>query len=87
MLNGTAMSVNSPKSYGAQIFHTSRSHLKILGARRVTWWKLHADNTKIFWAQNRIRRYVELVTWICGTARRDRPVSNSAQKKSVMNYI
>jgi hypothetical protein len=32
----------------AQIFQQSRSHIKILGARRVTWGKFRADDTWIF---------------------------------------
>jgi hypothetical protein len=31
-------------SRGAQIFQKSRSHLKILGARRVMWSKFHNEN-------------------------------------------
>jgi hypothetical protein len=34
-------------SWGTQIFKNSKSHLKILGARKVTWSKYHTEYPKI----------------------------------------
>jgi hypothetical protein len=43
---------------GAQIFQKSRSHLKILGARRVTWSKFRTEDPQILGAtvQNLVAR-------------------------------
>ena len=42
---------------GANIFNKSRSHLKILGSRKMTWSKHHTENPQIFWATAKKKRY------------------------------
>lgn len=47
---------------GAQIFKKCRSHLKILGARRVTWCKFHIKDSQTLDMQN----VVAIATWHLG---------------------
>ena len=50
---------------GAQIFRKSRSHLKILGARRVIWSKLHREDPQILGAT--VQNVVAKATWHAGS--------------------
>jgi hypothetical protein len=45
----------------AQIFQKSRSYLKILGARRVTWSKFHSEEPQILGAM--VQNLVAWATW------------------------
>jgi len=44
------MYIDLMESRGAQIFHKFGSHLKILGARRVTWSKFQTEEPQILGA-------------------------------------
>jgi len=49
---------------GAQIFQKSRSHLKILGARRVIWSKFHTEDPQILGVI--VEKVVARATWYPG---------------------
>jgi hypothetical protein len=51
-------------AWGAQIFEKSRSHLKILGVRRVTWCTFHTQDPQIL--DTTIQNFFATATWLPG---------------------
>jgi hypothetical protein len=50
---------------GPQIFHKSRNHLNILGAIRVTWYKLHTEDLQILGAITKFSHPGDVTPGIC----------------------